>query len=278
VIDSQTNSNVTLFVEEEQSNDQELGHTRETIGVVAFEDGLIPCFTDGTLILTETGEERVEQLQKGQRLPLWTGDSARVRLVLKRQLTRAELERHPNLRPVRITAGALGQGLPKRDLLVSPQHRMLVASPVAKRMFGDAEVLIAAIRLTELPGIYVDDSVDSVTYVHIVMDRHQVIFAEGCPSETLYTGPQALRSLTEAARQELFTLFPDLAIRATPPETALPVPEGKQQKQLIARMGKNAKRVLDPKVVQVEEQRPSITIAGQFYRQSLRMGYGVRAA
>jgi hypothetical protein len=256
VIDGQTNSSVSLFVEEEQSRDNEINHVDETIGLVAFEDGLIPCFTAGTLIRTEMGEEVVEQLAKGQLLPLWAGGSARVRLVLQRSLTAQDLQRHPNLRPIRILAGALGQGLPKRDLLVSPQHRMLVASPVVKRMFGTDEVLIAATRLTVLPGIYVDDTVEEVTYVHVVMDRHQVIFAEGCPSETLYTGPEALRSLTEEARQELFALFPDLSIRRGVPDPACLIPEGKLQKQLISRIGKNAKRLLDPKVVQVPQAVP----------------------
>lgn len=244
----------------------------ETAGMLAYEDGLIACFTDGTLIRTETGEERVEQLQKGHRLRLWSGEVAQVRVVLKRYLSRDDLDRHPELRPVRITAGALGQGLPKRDLLVSPHHRMLVASPVAARMFGEGEVLIAAIRLTELPGIYVDQGVDSVTYVNVALDRHQVIFAEGCPSETLYTGPEALARLPDAARQELLTLFPDLAIRSTPGAVARKIPAGQQQKQLVARMSKNAKRALDPKVVTVPSHAACTVSAGARFRQLLSAG------
>ncbi|MEC8041386.1 MAG: Hint domain-containing protein [Pseudomonadota bacterium] len=253
VIDSQNNSSVDMFLEEEASQDDELNHIDETLGLVAFEDGLIPCFTHGTLIRTQAGEEEVQHLQKGQLLPLWSEGAARVRLVLQRHLSAKDLAAYPNLRPVKITAGALGQGLPKRDLWVSPQHRMLVASPVAKRMFGAAEVLVAAIRLTELPGIYVDEWVDCITYVHVVMDQHQVIIAEGSPSETLFTGPEALRAMTPAAREELFQLFPDLAIRRGLPDPARPIPKGKQQKRLVARLQKNAKRPLDQKVLQLQK-------------------------
>lgn len=254
VIDSQTNASVDLFIEEEASQDSELNHINETVGVIAFEDGLIPCFAAGTFIRTLHGEERVEHLQPGHSLPLWDGGTGRVRLILQRALTAADLQKYPHLRPIRISAGALGQGLPKRDLLVSPQHRMLVASPIARRMFGAAEVLIAATRLTELPGIYVDESVETITYVHVVMARHQVIYAEGCPSESLFTGPEALKSLTEAARKELFQLFPDLAIRRSDPEPARLIPKHKQQKRLVARMGKNARPPLDRKVVDLSAQ------------------------
>lgn len=259
VIDGQTDSTVDVFIEEEASQDNELNHTNEDVGIVAFEDGLIPCFAAETLIRTDRGDRRVDSLQKGHLLPLWSGGMGRVRLILQRALSAADLRAHPHLRPIRITKGALGQGLPQRDLLVSPQHRMMVASPVAKRMFDSAAVLIAAHRLTELPGIYVDSDLAEVTYVHVVMDRHQVIYAEGCPSETLFTGPEALRSLTEAARAELFQLFPDLAIRRSDPEPALMIPGIKQQRRLVERMNKNARPVLDPKVTEFQPNLAAAT-------------------
>ena len=90
--------------------------------------------------------------------------------------------------PVRICVGALGNGLPERDLLVSRQHRMLVSSRIALRMFGQADVLIPAIRLTALPGIAIDTNVTEVEYFHILLANHEVVFAEGAATESLYTG------------------------------------------------------------------------------------------
>lgn len=103
------------------------------------------------------------------------------------------------LRPVRVMAVTLGGGLPRRDLLVSRQHRMVVRSRSARRLFGQGEVLVWAIRLRALPGIFVDRAVQEVECLHLVPDRHQVIFAEGGPTESLY--------FAEAARAEIEALF-----------------------------------------------------------------------
>jgi len=147
---------------------------------------------------------------------------------------------------VRIRAGALGQGLPERDLMVSPQHRMLVQSRIARRMFDQDEVLVAAKHLTGLDGVEIADDVTEVTYIHFLCDRHEVVFAEGAPSESLYTGAQALKSVSPEAREEIFTLFPEL--RDCAPE-ALPTParklgKGRVCQNLIARHVKNEKPVV----------------------------------
>ena len=95
--------------------------------------------------------------------------------------------------------------------MVSPQHRMLVRSAIAQRMFGADEVLVAAKHLVGLAGVSVADDVTEVTYLHLLFDRHEVVFAEGARSETLYVGAEALRSVGEAARAEILALFPQLA-------------------------------------------------------------------
>jgi hypothetical protein len=134
-----------------------------------------------------------------------------IRWIGRRVLGPAELAARPNLRPIRICAGALGGGLPRRAMLVSPQHRMLIATPAAKRAFGAAEVLVPARALLGLPGVAVAEDLDGIRYVHFLCDRHEVVFAEGAPSESLLPGPQALRSLAPAPRAELLALFPLLA-------------------------------------------------------------------
>ena len=108
---------------------------------------------------------------------------------------------------------------------------------MVKRMFDHAEVLVPAVRLTDLPGIYVDHSVTSVTYYHLVFDQHEIIYAEGAATESLYTGPEALRSVPGDALSELLLMFPDLERRSEMTEPALPIPERAEQKELISRLG-----------------------------------------
>ena len=159
------------------------------------------CITRGTLITTDRGDIPVEELRAGCKV--LTEDNGFQELVssMSRVVEASGLQGNPKLYPVRITAGALGSGLPKRDLVVSRQHRMAVKSNIVKRMFGTETVLVAAIRLTELPGIYVDETVESVEYFHLVFKKHEVVFAEGTPTESflMITGPEKRDALERAA-------------------------------------------------------------------------------
>ncbi|MCV2893623.1 Hint domain-containing protein [Lentibacter sp. XHP0401] len=203
----------------------------------------ILCFTAGTLMTTAAGEQPVETLRIGDNIPVARGGTQTIRWISTTRVSARDLARNPKLRPVRITAGSLGNGLPKRDLLVSRQHRMLVRSRVAERMFGAPEALVSAIKLTALPGVYVDETVDSVHYVHILFDQHEIIMAEGAASESLFTGPEALKSVPAAARAELMQLFPELTTLNHTAIAAAHIPSGKLQSALVARHLKNAKAV-----------------------------------
>lgn len=204
-----------------------------------------PCFVAGTEIASPRGPVLVECLRKGNLVQNHAGQRVKLRLVLSRFISARELAENHKLRPVRIVAGALGNGLPRRDLLVSRQHRMLVSSKIAERMFGTTDVLVSAIRLTELPGIYVDESVTEVEYFHLLFDAHEVIFAEGAPTESLYTGPEALKSISPEAREEILTIFPKIADADYTPEPTLSLPSGPEQRQLVARHLKNQKPLLE---------------------------------
>jgi hypothetical protein len=204
-----------------------------------------PCFVLGTEIATTHGDVAVENLKQGDLICGMDGAPFALRLVVRRSFSARELAQDPRLFPVRITAGALGRGLPRRDMLVSRQHRMLVSSKVAERMFGSPDVLIPAIKLTDLPGIHVDETVRSVEYFHLIFDRHVVILAEGAPTESLYTGPEALKSISPAALEEIMAIFPDLQDLDYRPSPACPMPAGKDQKQLVARHVRNQKPLLE---------------------------------
>ncbi len=168
------------------------------------------CFTCGTMIATAHGERPVETLRPGDRIitrddgiqPLaWAG---------ARHLSAAELRLRPHLRPVRIRAGALCPGLPAQDMLVSPQHRMLVADTALALVAAETEGLAAAKHMTGWGGIERCLPLGGVTYRHLLFERHQIVLANGTWSESFQPGLQSLRGLGAAQRREILTLFPVL--------------------------------------------------------------------
>lgn len=204
----------------------------------------VPCLAAGTHIKTKMGPRKIEDIQVDDLIAV-QGGYKRVRWVGGRDISGVELQENPKLRPIRIKAGALGTNLPMRDLLVSRQHRMMLRSKIAVRMFNTSEVLVPAIKLVDLPGISVDETVESVTYFHLLFDRHEVIFAEAVPTESLFTGPEALKTVNPQAREEILTLFPRLAEDGYVPTPAHPIPLPRRQKRLVQRHLKNDRPLLE---------------------------------
>ena len=161
-----------------------------------MEPGPVPvCFAAGTLIATPIGPRLVEDLKigdmvetrdNGPRPLVWVGGST---------VSARSLEMRPQTRPILIRQGTLGSGLPSRDLVVSPLHRILVASKIAERMTGAFEVLVTAKKLLPLEGVDVLKPKDGVEYRHLLFDRHEIVFSEGAQTESLFNGPNALNSL-----------------------------------------------------------------------------------
>lgn len=201
------------------------------------------CFTQGTLIETPHGPRPIETLCKGDAIVTQDG-VARIRWAGSRKYGAAALSANPKLLPVRICAGSLGRGLPRQDLQVSRQHRMLISSKIVERVIGTTEALISAIRLTEIPGIYVDESVEEVEYFHILFERHEIVFAEGAPSESLFTGPEAIKSLSTSALNEVLAIFPELKNMECKPTPAREMPNALIQKKIIERHNKNNRALL----------------------------------
>ncbi|MGB7243345.1 MAG: Hint domain-containing protein [Sulfitobacter sp.] len=206
----------------------------------------VVCFTRGALIKTPGGDVAVEKLRAGD-LVLTQGSGAQPILwVGHKRIRFADLTpmNAARLLPVHIRAGALGGGLPLRDVMVSPQHRMLVSSPICERMFDVPSALVAAKHLTSWPGVRVADEVDTVDYFHLLLNEHEIVFVEDAPSESLFAGAEAMRSLSEDARREIEMIFPDLLSEGFDPRPAAIIPRGRFQKKLIERHRKNNKPLL----------------------------------
>ncbi len=209
--------------------------------VVGWNYSDVTCFVRGTRIRTGSGELPVEDLRAGMMVETLDAGLQELQLVLQRKIPAVELAENPKLRPVFMPAGSLGNGLPLRDLRVSRQHRMLVSSPVVQRMFGQNGVLVSAIKLAALPGICVDMQTPRVEYFHLLFDDHQVVFAEGTPSESLYTGELALNALPQEAVEEIFEILPQVARLDYQSKPARLIPEDRRQKRLVERHVKNGR-------------------------------------
>lgn len=173
--------------------------------------GGVICFTPGTLLRVGNGTVPIEGLRPGDRIQtrdngpqevLWTG---------RRRMSGARLYAMPHLRPVRFRAGALGIGQPDRDLCVSPRHRMLVRGPSARALFNEDEVLVAAEDLLNGGSIATDLVAREVTYVHVLLERHEVVWANGLATESFHPAAAALDSLDPHDRFALEAILPEIA-------------------------------------------------------------------
>lgn len=209
-----------------------IGTTDDAVTVV--------CFAAGTRIAGPAGKEmRVETLKAGDLVQTADHGPQPVRATRHHGLSAGTLARNPHVRPIRIPAGALGAGLPTRDLVVSPQHRILVRSKIAQRMFGQEEVLLPAKFLLTVAGVEVDARDAGVDYYHVVMDRHEVLSANGIGAESLYLGPEAMKTLKAA--QSTGPAMLGASRTATQDVPARLFAKGGRGRRLVQRHVKNAR-------------------------------------
>lgn len=159
------------------------------------------CFTAGTKIKTALGERLIETIAVGDRVmtrdhglqPVrWTG-------------TRTVPALH-DMAPIAFEAGTLGCS---ERLLVSPNHRMLISGAMAELVSGNDEMLISAKQLVNGRTVR-RISGGFVTYIHIMFDYHEVIWANDCPSESFFAGDQAIATLDTDQAREILAIFPEL--------------------------------------------------------------------
>jgi hypothetical protein len=160
----------------------------------------VPCFAAGTMIFTARGARPVEMLQPGDLLLTRDSGMRPVRWVGK-----VTVDGRNRFAPIRFMAETYGN---TRPLLVSPSHRMLITGWRAEMYFGEREILVPAKTLVNGDTVRIAPC-ETVTYVHVLLDRHEVIFAEGAATESLHPGDYMLAGASET-RAEILALFPEL--------------------------------------------------------------------
>jgi len=204
----------------------------------------VVCFARGVLIDTPEGPRKVEDLSVGDLVLTKDHGAMPVRWIGSRALSERSLSRHPSLRPIRIAAGAFGANNPETDLVLSPQHRVLLSSRIVRTMFGADEVLVPAKKLLGYPGVS-QDPTSPIEYFHILLDHHELVRANGCWSETLLLGAMARKMMGPEARREIALLFPEIA---TPSYVAAParrIVRSRKVERMLLRHCKNGQTLVE---------------------------------
>jgi len=183
-----------------------------TIGNVNSSNTLFPyatlmCFLAGTQILTPGGEVPVEDLTPG--MVVTTPDGPEPVLWIGQRIIRAhELRRDDRLLPIRIAAGALGADMPYRSTYLSQQHRVAIGGAEVELCTGQDEVLAAAHSLTDWSGVTrcSPEIFTDITYYHLLLGDHQLVYANGLPAETLLNRQDADTTLGADMKMRLSSL------------------------------------------------------------------------
>ncbi|WP_224825304.1 Hint domain-containing protein [Cognatishimia sp. MH4019] len=172
--------------------------------------GGVICFTPGTRIATEDGPRLVEDLRPEDKI--LTKDNGAQPILWKgsRRMTGARLFAMPEFRPIRLRRGSVDGSVPDSELLVSPEHRMLLKGDAARALFNTSEVLVAAKELVNGHSIIRDRSVREVTYVHLLLEQHQIVWANGIETESFHPANTSLSLVPDDQRAALFEQLPEL--------------------------------------------------------------------
>jgi Ca2+-binding RTX toxin-like protein len=172
---------------------EETNLTTDTTNVV--------CFARGTLIATINGEVPIEDIEVGDLIMTMDNGYQPIRWIGSTQVAGIG-----NIAPIHFAAGAIGN---VRELVVSPQHRVFISGGKTALLFGENEVLANAKCLVNDTTIRQIEC-EKVEYFHILFDHHEIIFSEGCATESFHPGQTGWGALAEESRREILGLFPEL--------------------------------------------------------------------
>jgi serralysin len=186
-------------------------------GDVVNDFSCIPCFCSGTMIEAENGAIAVEDLRIGDRVKTASGEIKPVVWIGRRAVS-TRFADPVRFLPIRVKANALGDNIPCRDLLVSPDHALLIGAVLihAGALINGTSI----VRETKVP--------DTFVYYHLELDDHSLILAENAPAETFVDDVDRMGFDNWA---EHAALFP-----AGKPISELPYARAKSHRQVPAKI------------------------------------------
>lgn len=166
------------------------------------------CFAHDTRLDTTDGQRPIQHLRPGDRVLTRDDGPQEILWVGYRRISGARMHAMPDLRPIRVRAGALGRERPEPDLIVSPEHRLLLRGQVARALFNTNEVLVAAGDLVNDQTIFRDHACREVRYFHLMLKRHQVVWANGIEAESFHPAQTSLEAVAPDQRAGLIEVMP----------------------------------------------------------------------
>lgn len=199
-------------------------------------DAFVICFLEGTEIACPQGAIPVERLSVGDLVNTLDHGPQPITWIAQEKVAPGA-----QTLPVRFKRGALGAGLPKCDLFVSPQHRMMVRSDLTGSLVGNHEVFLPAKGMCDLPGVRQSEVNSEIIYWHVMLRRHEVLFAEGAPVESFLPGSMAIAALSRENKADLLRRWPFLRWSSTRSLPARPSLSVRQAAKLV-RLHRSQKR------------------------------------
>lgn len=215
--------NATDYSDNTQSGVSSIMMQRSTPASYTADNTGVICVTSGTAIRTLKGDVLIDDLHVGDLVSTLDNGPRRIVWIGQRQITRSELLQNNRLHPVRIKKGALGA---ERNLLVSRQHGMLMGQ----------DYLARAVHLAKtIPAVRIAAGKWQVTSFDLMFEAHQIVFAQGVPSESSNSGPIGLEALSNVSRKELMAQLPMISsaqhgadVLSTYGDTARALPDSKR--------------------------------------------------
>lgn len=172
-------------------DDEETGGTR----LLYTDLESVPCFCQGTSLMTAAGDQPVDWIRPGDRVMTKDRGFQPVLWVGRTTFPASKLESTPKLRPIRIAAQSIDVQTPAQDLLLSPEHRVLLKSYQVELLFGTDEVFAPIKAVANGGAIAQYLPRHEISYYHILFQNHEIVLAEGLWVESFFPGKMALASL-----------------------------------------------------------------------------------